>query len=134
MVTAVAYQTKLEEYDSAKLSRYDASAKLGKAYAGPFIEFDLWRLLTQDFLGDVFVKRMCEHMNDVWGDGSLFVEDPIALAQCLSMNDLSLDVKVTQKRVDMMQEQGWSSWDEILKTGKKLFLLVRHVTAMRPSC
>ena len=68
----------------------------GKTFAGPFSRYDCWSLVNFKFLADSLVYRLCLLANLMRAKGEekeidvkMWVEDPIAFAQCVSLTDLT---------------------------------------------
>ena len=126
----------LNKYEQSKLTQHEAKLTLSSIpFKGPFSEYDVWSIVKSEFLSDIFVARVCRFVNARIGDGSLFIEDPIGLAQCVFTLDLSLNPKVIEAKRDMMKD----SWDAKMKRDMKIFLPVglppfaRHAHVMSPS-
>ena len=56
----------------------------------------------------------------------MWIEDPIALAQCVSLEDLTVRPEVIKSRLQMMERQGHLMWDDVLTMNKILFLPINY--------
>ena len=105
----------------------------GKTYAGPFSQFDCWSLVNYKFLADTLVYRLCLLANLMKAkdeekeiDVKMWVEDPIAFAQCVSLSDLSVNTKIINARLEMMRKAGHTTWEELMATKKKIFIPINY--------
>ena len=106
----------------------------GKTFKGPFTYYDMWRLVHYRFLPDSLVYRLCLHANGMVVKGAedieqnMWVEDPIAFAQCVSLSHLTVNPKAIKSRLAMMDRTGNPMWEELVSTSKKIFLPINYPT------
>ena len=105
----------------------------GKTFAGPFSRYDCWSLVNFKFLADSLVYRLCLLANLMRAKGEekeidvkMWVEDPIAFAQCVSLTDLTVNTRVINARLDIMRKAGHTTWEEMMATKKTIFIPINY--------
>ena len=102
----------------------------GKPFAGPFSHYDCWSLANYEFIPDSMVYRLCLIANLMSDekviDVKMWVEDPIAFAQCVSLTDLTVNTRVILNRLDMMKKSGHTTWEDMMATKKTIFIPINY--------
>lgn len=118
-----------KKYD-AKQAVATARESLGaRVHRGPFSLYDCWCMVNFQFLSDSVVYRLCllaNLMSDKEIDVKMWVEDPIAFAQCVSLVDLTVNTKVIESRLKMMKKSGHVMWEEMILSNKIIFIPINY--------
>ena len=125
----------IERYDIKVQQSIAREVLGGKTYAGPFSQFDCWSLVNYKFLADTLVYRLCLLANLMRPKGEekeidlkMWVEDPIAFAQCVSLSDLTVNTRIINARLEMMRKAGHPMWEEMMATKKTIFIPINYPT------
>ena len=90
-------QTKIQKFESMD----PKSATLKENHAGPFIKRDCWSLVNFKYNNDVLLYRMLRAIQRKFDtDDRLVIIDPGITAECISRDDLSLDMDACMRCVN----------------------------------
>ena len=100
--------------------------QLGRRFAGIFSNSDCLKLVNNDFLPDSLVYRMCMHVKKLYNATDIYIEDPVTLAQLVSLKDLTLSTSALDNYVKLCKKKRVPNWLERLNKGHAVIFLVNY--------